>query len=214
MHIPDGYLSAPVAIGTYLLSGAAGAFASKKVKEAVDEQKIPLYGVTAAFVFAAQMVNFPVAGGTSGHLLGGLLASLIAGPYGGFFIMASVLIVQALVFADGGITALGANIFNMAFIGSTLVYFVFRFLIKSTKNETISILLAAWLSVVVSAIACAAELWLSGRSSFLVFPAMAGIHAIIGVGEAVITLGIVQALKTFRPEIFSASTYGGGVSSE
>lgn len=214
MHIPDGYLNAVTSAGTFIASGAAGVIASKKIRESIEEERIPLFGVTAALIFAAQMVNFPIIGGTSGHLIGGLLASLIAGPFGGFFIMTSVLIVQALVFADGGITALGANILNMAVIGSMLSYYIYRFLIKSKLSQNISIALASWLSVVLASIACSIEIWLSGHANLqIVLPSMAGIHAIIGIGEAVITLGIVKALSALRSDLF-ATVVSGGVKNE
>lgn len=214
MHIPDGYLNAVTSAGTFFASGAAGVIASKKIRESIEEERIPLFGVTAALIFAAQMVNFPIIGGTSGHLLGGVLASLIAGPFGGFFIMTSVLIVQALVFADGGITALGANILNMAVIGSMLSYYIYRFFIKSKLSQYISIALASWLSVVLASIACSIEIWLSGHANLqIVLPSMAGIHAVIGIGEAVITLGIVKALSALRSDLF-ATIVSGGVKNE
>lgn len=214
MHIPDGYLNAVTSAGTFFASGAAGVLASKKIRESIEEERIPLFGVTAALIFAAQMVNFPIIGGTSGHLLGGVLASLIAGPFGGFFIMTSVLIVQALVFADGGITALGANILNMAVIGSMLSYYIYRFFIKSKLSQYISIALASWLSVVLASIACSIEIWLSGHANLqIVLPSMAGIHAVIGIGEAVITLGIVKALSALRSDLF-ATIVSGGVKNE
>lgn len=211
MHIPDGYLNAATVAGTYALTGAAAVIASKKVKKHVDEERIPIYGVTAALIFAAQMINFPVLNGTSGHLVGGLLAALIAGPWGGFFIMASVLIVQALLFADGGITALGANIFNMAFIGSTITYFIYAWLAKTLKSNNLAILVSSWLSVFLAATACTLELWISGRSlPHLIFPSMLGIHSLIGIGEAIITIGIVQALNSVRPDIFFIRLAKGG----
>ncbi|MCX7831858.1 MAG: energy-coupling factor ABC transporter permease [Actinobacteria bacterium] len=211
MHIPDGYLSAATVAGTYALTGATAVLASKKIKKSIDEERIPIYGVAAALIFAAQMINFPVLNGTSGHLIGGLLAALIAGPWGGFFIMASVLIVQSLLFADGGITALGANIFNMAFIGSTITYFIYAWLTKNLRSKKIAVFLSSWLSVFLAATACAFELWISGRSlPQLIFPSMLGIHSLIGIGEAIITAGVVEALNSVRPDIFFISLAKGG----
>jgi cobalt/nickel transport system permease protein len=202
VHIPDGYLNPATAAGTYLVSGATAYYAVKKLKEKVEEERIPIYGVTAALIFAAQMVNFPVLYGTSGHLIGGLLAALIAGPFGGFLIMTTVLVIQALLFADGGITALGANILNMAFVGSLGAYYVYFLLTNTFKNEKFAIPLAAWISVVAAALTCSLELWLSGKADLkLVLPAMLGIHALIGIGEAIITLGLVEAIKGIRPDI-------------
>lgn len=206
MHIPDGFLSTTVIATTYAASAATGALASKMVKKEVSEEKIPLLGVAAAFIFAAQMVNFPVAGGTSGHLVGGLLAALIAGPFSGFFIMTSVLVVQALLFGDGGITALGANILNMAVIGSLLTYYLFSAISKLVRSRKISIALSAWLSIVLSAIACSVELVLSGKAQpGVLLPAMVSIHMLIGIGEAIITLGIVEAIASFRPDLLRFS---------
>jgi len=212
MHVPDGYLNTTTAAGTYAISAAAAVYALRKLRQKVEEERIPVYGVAAALVFAAQMVNFPVFYGTSGHLIGGLLAALIAGPYGGFLIMTTVLVIQTLLFADGGITALGANILNMALIGSFGTYYLYFILAKTFKNERAAIVLSAWLSVVAAAAACSIELWLSGRAQLeLVLPAMLAIHALIGIGEAIITLGLVEALKAIRPDILGSSL--GAVSS-
>src|SRR3990172_11883821 len=126
MHIPDGFLEPEVWIPLTAISGMSLVSVSRKISDGMDEEAIPLMGVMAAFVFAAQMINFPVGGGTSGHLMGGVLIAAIVGPYGGLVIIATILILQALLFQDGGITALGANVFNMGVFGAVLGYAVFN----------------------------------------------------------------------------------------
>lgn len=211
MHIPDGFLSTGVVAGTYAASGVSAAVAFKKLREQISEERIPLLGVTAAFIFAAQMINFPVFNGTSGHLIGGLLAALIAGPWGGFLIMLTVLLVQAFLFADGGITALGANVLNMAFIGSVVAYYIYQFLYKTLKNSRLAIFLAAWLSVILAAVACAMELALSGTIPLrLVLPAMLFWHVLIGAGEAIITTGVIAAVSYYRPDLAAREVVSNG----
>lgn len=211
MHVPDGFLSTSVVAGTYAASGATAAVAFRKLRQKISEERIPLLGVTAAFIFAAQMINFPVANGTSGHLIGGLLAALVAGPWGGFLIMLTVLLVQAFLFADGGITALGANVFNMAFIGSVVAYYIYLFLFNTFKNTKLAIVLSAWLSVELAAAACAVELALSGTIPLgIVLPAMLFWHALIGAGEAVITAGVIAAVEHYRPDLLAGEAVSSG----
>ncbi|MFA6410975.1 MAG: energy-coupling factor ABC transporter permease [Candidatus Buchananbacteria bacterium] len=156
-------------------------------------KKIQQTAVVAAFIFACQMVNFPVSNGTSGHLLGGVLAAMVLGPWLGMLAITGVLAVQALVFGDGGVLALGANIFNMAVVGTIGGYYLYLLAVKIFKNKNISIALAAWFSVILASTACALELAISKTISLnLVLPAMFFIHALIGLGEALIT---VFALK-------------------
>lgn len=202
MHIPDGFLDGKTIATTYASAGAVSAYVIKKAKEKIGEEKIPLLGVTAAFIFAAQMVNFPVFSGTSGHLIGGLLAALLAGPWGGFLIMSSVLIVQSLIFADGGLTALGANIFNMAFLGSVVGWYLYKWLISFIKNRRTAVIISSFLSVELAAFACSLELAFSNTAPLsLILPAMLGVHAIIGTGEAVITIGVIEAVRKVRPDL-------------
>ncbi|MBI4828051.1 MAG: energy-coupling factor ABC transporter permease [Nitrospinae bacterium] len=208
MHIPDGFLSAPVALGAFALSGAAGAFAARRIHEDFDERRAPLLGVTAAFVFAAQMINFPVAAGTSGHAMGAAFASIVLGPYPAFMVMAVVLALQALMFADGGVTALGANLLNMGVV--CLVLYPLFAAARAPRSR--GALLAAsavyaWLTVVAAAILCAVELWLSGVVPLsAALPAMAGVHAIIGAGEAVITAAAVSLTLAARPGLVNTAT--------
>src|SRR5438093_1058025 len=160
MHIPDGLLSTPVCLGMDALSAGAVGVAVRRVQRSLDPDQVPLMGMAAAFVFAAQMINFPVAGGTSGHLLGGLLASLLLGPAPAVVVMTTIFVVQCLLFQDGGLTALGANMFNMGIVGSVGGYGFYqalrRFPHGSTTAEPLSwpaVGIAAWLSVMLGAAA-------------------------------------------------------------
>jgi cobalt/nickel transport system permease protein len=205
VHVPDGFLDARTAVTTLGLSAAGVAWAARRVRLTLPPRKVPLLGLTAAFVFAAQMLNFPVAGGTSGHLLGGVLAAVLLGPSAGVLVLASVLIVQCLLFADGGLLALGANIFNMGLVGTAGAYGIYRLVARlapGPRGRLAAAAFAAWGSVVLAATACAAELSLSGTVRWSVaFPAMAGVHMLIGVGEAVITTLVLVAVTTTRPDL-------------
>ncbi|WP_071188596.1 energy-coupling factor ABC transporter permease [Trichormus sp. NMC-1] len=207
MHIPDGFISVPVAGATSLASAAALFIAFGRSEEAYGIRRAPLLGLTTAFIFAAQMINFPVAGGTSGHLCGGALAAIILGsPWAGMLCIATVLIIQAVLFADGGITALGANIFNLGVIGVWvgwgLTQTLQRLLGGSKGRLPLAAGIAAGVSVVVSAIACAIQLALSGTAPVnIVLPSMTGVHILIGIGEGVITGGVLTYLATVRPDL-------------
>jgi cobalt/nickel transport system permease protein len=204
MHIPDGFLSARIWVPTWLFSLGCFSYWIKRVSSVLKERMVPLMGVMAAFVFAAQMLNFPVAGGTSGHLIGGVLSAVLLGPFAGSIVISIVLVVQCLFFQDGGLTVLGANLFNMAFIGAFCGYYIYRFVTDSVFRGKITpgVVCASWLSVVLASAFCAAELAFSGTSPFkVVFPAMIGIHALIGVGEAVITALVVGFVVKIRPDL-------------
>ncbi|MCG0277493.1 MAG: energy-coupling factor ABC transporter permease [Thermanaeromonas sp.] len=193
MHIPDGFLDAKTWLGATALSGAALYYALKKTQERWEDRQLPALGTMAAFIFAAQMVNFPVGGGTSGHLLGAALATFFLGPWGANVVLTTVLIIQALLFADGGITALGANVLNMAVIGPWVAQGVYSLVGYRNLGGTF---LAAWLSIVAAALACSLELAFSGIVPLrLVVPAMLGWHSLIGIGEGLITCGVVIFLK-------------------
>ena len=205
MHIPDGFLSTPVWAGMDAVSVSVVGVAVRRVQRTLDGAQVPLMGMTAAFVFAAQMINFPVAGGTSGHLLGGLLAALLLGPAPAVVVMTTVFVAQCLLFQDGGLTALGANVFNMGIIGSTGGYGIYRALCRLRVGDRSAVAMAAWLSVMLGAAAASVELGLSGTISFrMVLPAMLGVHALIGVGEALITLGAVAVVRRTPSELFKA----------
>jgi cobalt/nickel transport system permease protein len=186
-------------ISTAALSAGAIGYSIKKSREELDEKQVPKLGIMAAFIFAAQMVNFPIAGGTSGHLLGAALATVLLGPWNACLIISTVLIIQCLGFQDGGITALGGNIFNMAVLGvitAFLVYKIFSGILKNPAGRNISIFLAAWTSVFVASTLAAIELSISGTVPFSVaFPAMAGWHSLIGIGEGIITVVVVNFVE-------------------
>lgn len=189
MHIPDGFLDAKTWLGAAALSGAAVSYSLKKTRESLQDRQVPALGVMAAFIFAAQMVNFPVGGGTSGHLLGAALAAALLGPWSASLILTTVLIIQALFFADGGITALGANVLNMAVIAPLVAHLIYRFL---GIRRLLAIFLGSWCSIVAAAIAAALELALAGTIPLsVVLPAMVGWHALIGIGEGFITCAVV-----------------------
>jgi len=201
MHIPDGFLETRVWAPLAGISAGAIALASKKVSKDLDEKKVPLMGVLAAFVFAAQMVNFPIGGGTSGHLTGGVLIAAIVGPYAAILMMSTILILQALLFQDGGITALGANIFNMGIVNAGVGYITLKGLNRITGNFKLSAFITSWLCVVLAAGSAAAELSLSGVVPIKVsLPAMAGIHALIGIGEGAVTIAALELISRVNRE--------------
>jgi len=205
VHIPDSFLSAPVCVGAYCLAGAGLTLASRRVTEAWNDRTVPLVGVMSAFVFAGQMVNFPVAGGTSGHLLGGVLAAVLLGPHAAALVLATVLTIQCLFFQDGGITTLGANLLNLALVGVYTGYGVFRRVsrwLPGARGRSVGMAVGAWCSVVAASGVCALELAASGTAPLrLVLPAMLVTHALIGVGEAVITLAVVSVVQRVRPDL-------------
>lgn len=202
MHIPDGFLDTKTWVSLAAVSGLTVALAVRKSSEKIGEKQIPMMGVVSAFVFAAQMLNFPVVGGTSGHFMGSVLAAVLLGPFSGFLIMATVLIVQCFIFQDGGLTALGANIFNMGIIGAFLGYYMYILLLKIFKKMTISAFAASWLSIVLASSACAIELAIPGTVPIKVaLPAMAGIHSLIGIGEGVITSLVLSFILKTREDL-------------
>ena len=206
MHIPDGFLSAPVAGVAFALSGIAIAAAVRMTNRNLAERTVPLRGVMAAFIFAAQMMNFPVAGGTSGHMLGGALAAILLGPWAAIIVMTTVVGVQALVFQDGGLAALGANVFNMGvvavFASYGLYWAIARFAHAAPWVRMAAPFAAAWVSVQLAALATTFELALSDTSPLNVaLPAMMGVHALIGIGEGLITTAAVAFIWTTRRDL-------------
>ena len=205
MHIPDGFLAPDTWIPMWLVSAGGIGYCLRKTSRLLKDRMVPLMGVMGAFIFAAQMLNFPVAGGTSGHLLGGVLAAVLLGPFPAAIVISVVLIAQCLIFQDGGLTTLGANIFNMSIVGAIGGYFIYdiiRKVIGVGRGMMIATGVAAWFSVVMSSAACALELAISGTSPFnVVLPAMILVHALIGVGEAVITCLIVGFVLRVRPDL-------------
>ncbi len=211
MHIPDGFLSAGVTAVTWVATAGAIGYSTRRLARTLEEQQVPLMGVTAAFIFAAQMMNFAVAGGTSGHLLGGALAAILLGPWAGMTVITSVLLVQALIFQDGGLLALGANALNMAVVAVLVGWVAFRLLLRLLGErdwaQAVAAFAAAWLSVEVASLVAAAELAFSGASPWgLVLPAMGGVHALIGIGEGLITVGVLAFVRAARPDLLTQST--------
>ena len=211
MHIPDGFLDTKTIVATSILSATGIAIALKRVKANITPREVPLMGLAAAFVFVSQMLNFPVVGGTSGHLIGTVLVAVLLGPSAAILVMSSVLVVQCLLFADGGILSLGANILNMAIVGSVVGYSIYRLIFKFIPNNTgrfFAIGIASWLSVIVAAMVCVGELGWSNTVAWQVaFPVMINIHMLIGIGEALITILIVTAVQTTRPELLQRISY-------
>jgi cobalt/nickel transport system permease protein len=207
LHIPDGFLSLSVSLLTWIATMVVLALALKRVQADYQERVVPLMGVCAAFIFAAQMINFPIPGGTSGHLLGGTLAGILLGPWAGTLVMAVVFIVQAVLFQDGGLTVLGANIFNMGLIGTLGGYYLYKSVRLSLGRDRWRAMLlgtavAAWTSVVMASVATALELSLSGTVPLPVaLAAMVSWHVFIGIGEALITTVAVSFIWRSRPDL-------------
>ena len=208
MHAPDGFLTAGTALATGAISAATLGIVLRQTSDTLKDKQIPLAGLTAAFIFAAQMFNFPVAAGTTGHLLGGALAAILLGPRLGALVVSIVVVVQALAFADGGLTALGYNILNMAIVpafGGFAVYRLFRRMLPRNASGVIGATgLAGLVSVVFSSMAFSIE-WLFGASAPVsfdkVFGAMVGVHVLIGIGEAVLSAMAVGAVLAARPDL-------------
>ena len=208
MHIPDGFLDTRTWGTLDIVAGGMLWLAIRKINKKIGEKQVPLMGVAAAFIFVAQMLNFPVIGGSSGHFIGGVLAAILLGPFSGILIMTVILAIQCLVFQDGGLTALGANIFNMGIVGSFLGYYIYVGLGKLTGNRARSLFLnsffAGWLSIVLAASFCAIELALSGTVPLKVcLAAMVGVHAFIGIGEGLITFLTLNFIKKIRPDLLN-----------
>ena len=206
MHIPDGFLSGPVLAVCFIISASVIVYAFLRVKRDMDERKVPLMGVVAAAIFAGQMLNFPIAAGTSGHLLGAALATILLGPWAAVLVLSIVVGAQALIFQDGGIAALGANLLNMAVIGAFVAFTVYRAVQRIARGARwgmfVGGFLAAWTSIFISALAAALELALSGTSpANLAIPMMALVHSVIGVGEGLITVGALAFVSAVRPDL-------------
>lgn len=207
MHIPDGFLSTEVWAPLDVVAAGALGVCIKVSQKHLDERNVPLMGVMGAFIFAAQMLNFPVLAGTSGHFVGSILAASLLGPFTASIVMSAVLIVQCLLLQDGGLTALGANIVNMALIATLLaspLYAGIQRLVPGDKGRFVGLFVAAWASIVLSSAACAIELAASGTVPLkAALPAMVGVHALIGVFEGTITVVVVRFVAAVRPDILS-----------
>ncbi|MEM2439785.1 MAG: energy-coupling factor ABC transporter permease [Candidatus Bathyarchaeia archaeon] len=210
MHIPDGYVSPEVSIVMGIVSAFLLVVCWKKAKAAYPKSFASLLAVSSAFVFVAQMINFPITYGTSGHLVGGTLLSVILGPYPAVLSMTIVLLMQALFFADGGISALGANIFNMAVIGG-LSFFMVKLIVGNStqgKRFALGVFVASWLSVVLGALACGLEIGVSPIFSqaggiAVTVPAMLFWHVLIGLAEATITTTFITQLYRLQPAVLN-----------
>lgn len=206
MHIPDGFINIATAATTYAVSAGSVSYGLKQATKKLGDKHVPLMGVMGAFIFAAQMLNFPIVGGTSGHLIGAALAAILLGPWAAMVVMACVLIVQSLVFQDGGLVALGANIFNMGIVASFTGYYIYRginaFLEENRQGRLVSGFVGAWASVLLASIVCAIELGVSGTSPLsIALPAMAGVHAFIGIGEGLITAVVLSFVLATRADL-------------
>ncbi|MFL7870364.1 MAG: energy-coupling factor ABC transporter permease [Anaerolineales bacterium] len=214
MHIPDGFLSLVIALLFWAITIITVGIAISKTNQSLGEKQVPLMGVMAAFIFAAQMLNFPVAGGTSGHFLGGALAAIVLGPWAGILVMTAVIAVQGLLFQDGGLLVMGANIFNMGLLTAIVGFGLYRSVIKRGKGVRLVVAgVSAWLAVVSASLLCSLELWLSGTSRLqIVLPAMVGVHVLIGLGEALITVAALAFIEKTRPDLLdekAIATKGG-----
>ena len=214
MHIPDGLMDPLVAAAGWLLAIAVLAYATRRVNREMDDRRLPLMAVLAAGIFVAQMLNFPIGAGTTGHLVGAALAAILLGPWAGMAVMMVIFTIQCLLFGDGGITALGLNFVNMGVIGCLAGHFVHRAFPE--KHGASGAFAAAWLAVFLGALATAFELSLSsllsggtfGIAPLIAMPLMSAYYAVIATGEAVITAGILAYLAQVAPDMLWRSRSG------
>lgn len=212
MHVPDGFIDGPTSLACGVAAAGGVTVAVRKAAFDLDDQRVPLAGMVAAFVFAVQMLNFPVAAGTSGHLLGGALAAVLVGPWVAALCLTVVLAVQALVFADGGLSALGVNVllmgFTSTFVGYGIYTVVRRVVARSDRAVPMAAAVGAWFSVIAASVLFIGLYALGGTgdvSLAAVGGAMVGVHALIGLGEAAITTLTIAAVVATRPDLL----YGG-----
>jgi cobalt/nickel transport system permease protein len=203
-----------VSLICWVITAVTLSVAISRTNKTLGEKQVPLMGIMAAFIFAAQMINFPVAGGTSGHLLGGALAAIVLGPWAGMLVMTAVIAVQALLLQDGGLLVMGANILNMGLLTAAIGYGLYRGVVGSSRGTKLAVAgVAAWLSIMAGALATALQLWLSGTSTLqTVIIAMLGVHAVIGIGESLITVAALAFILRTRPDLLgekSVSAEGG-----
>jgi cobalt/nickel transport system permease protein len=213
MHIPDGFIDGGTSLGAGVIATGTVAVCLRRTAQVLDDRQIPMVGLTAAFVFAVQMLNFPVASGTSGHLLGGVLAAVLVGPWAGALAVTVVLVVQALMFADGGLSALGLNVINMALVGALVGYAIFaglRALLPRTRTAVVVASgIAATLAPVMASVMFTIEYAIGGNGATsigTVATAMIGVHMLIGIGEGVITAMTVSAVLATRPDLVHGAT--------
>ncbi len=205
MHVPDGLIGPVTAIVTWVVAIVVVAYALRRSQAELDDRSIPLVGLTAAFIFAAQMVTIPVAGGTSAHLLGGAMAGIMLGPWVGTLVVTIVYTVQAIAFADGGITALGANVLAMGVLGAVGGYFLFRALTSALPRTRWaylgSVAVASWVTIVAAAALVSVFIVFGGPLPLATFPIMIGVHMLVGILEAIIATSVVAAVLATRPDL-------------
>jgi cobalt/nickel transport system permease protein len=214
VHVPDGFLDAPTSVATGVVAAGAVAVALRRARAELDERTAPLAGLTAAFVFAVQMMNFPVGAGTSGHLIGGALTAVLVGPWTAVLCMTVVLLVQAVLFADGGLTALGTNVTLMGVIAVGVGYGLFRLVVAVLPKTRTGLLVgagvAAFVSVPAAALAFVLLFAVGGVADIpvgTVAATMGGIHVLIGIGEAVITVVVLGAVLATRPDLVHGAAH-------
>jgi len=212
VHIPDGFLTNRIAVSLDVVSAAGILYAARRAKVDLSGRMVPVMGVLAAFVFAAQMLNFPVLGGTSGHLIGGALLAILLGPMTGFLTMVTVIIAQALFLQDGGLVALGANIFNIGAVTSFSGYALYKLLgggASRGKRMLVTGFLAGWVSLILSAACCSLQLSLSGAIPLRIgLTTMLGYHAVVGIVEGMLTAGVLSFLLKVRPDLMEINGVG------
>jgi cobalt/nickel transport system permease protein len=211
LHVPDGFLNIPISVLCWIVTLIVLYFAVKQAQLDFDERLVPLAGIMAAFIFAGQMLNFPVAGGTSGHFIGATLAFVVLGPWVGVLAMTAVISLQALLFQDGGLVVMGANILIMGIVPGFLGYGMFQLVKNQSRKVKLGVTaVAAWLSVMLAALIAALLLGFSGTTSLAIaVPAMLGVHALIGLGEALITVAALSFIMQTRPQLLTDSAPAG-----
>ncbi len=205
MHIPDGFLDTRTWLLLDFLSAAFVVLSLERVRNNLGEKKIPLLGVIASFIFAAQLLNFPLIGGASGHLIGGALSAILLGPWASILVMATVSLIQCLLFQEGGFTALGANIFNMGILSSLFgfpIFCIVKKMVGGDRGIYVGAFVSAWLSVILASAGCALVLSISGVAPIhFILPFLVGVYTIIGLGEAFITAIVVKLVLQSRPDL-------------
>ncbi|EJN58118.1 energy-coupling factor ABC transporter permease [Halogranum rubrum] len=207
MHIPDGFLDVPIAAGCFVLAGAVLGLAARRAESTLDDVRVPLLGVVSAGIFAAQMLNWPIPGGTSAHFVGGAFAAIVLGPHLGALSVASVVIIQSLVFGDGGLTAIGANVLNMAVVEVYAGYAIYRAL--RGVDESVAVFAAGWLGITLGALAAAVELGLSSTFAYQLGTTVTimGVgHLLLGLVEGAITLVVYRYIVQARPDVLATTT--------
>ena len=213
MHAPDGFFAVWLSVLGWAITVGVVALALRHTRDQLGERQVPLMGITAAAIFAGQMLNFTIPGGTSGHLLGGALAAVLLGPWGAVLVMAAVIGIQGLLFQDGGLLVMGLNIINMGIVTSFIGYFVYRLVTRWARGKTgivVGAFAGAWLSLIVTSVAVAVELALSGTFALnFALPAMVSVHTLIGIGEGLLTVFALTFILATRPDLVTGEAAPG-----